>query len=130
MTHNEAVRDLQRVVNAAIRPPIGLSQAQVSAIQAALDEVKRHPIHPLLRNVPRDGGYWVYSVTNSIGEYIYVGRTNRPRERMKQHVRQSTWADTAYKCSWVKVSDREASKATELEMIKSLKPTHNRVGKD
>lgn len=89
--------------------------------------IPRKPAH-LARSPRRSNLYTLYRWFGADGQLLYVGITENPAARFRDHERYSAWFRQVASCTVQHFDSRDDLKAAELEAIHTEKPTHNAVG--
>jgi len=71
---------------------------------------------------------WVYRALDASGAALYIGSTEEPHRRLRDHERHSEWFSQHVDVEWIECPDRATAFAREAELICQYDPPHNGAG--
>lgn len=74
----------------------------------------------------RTSPHWTYVARSAEGAVLYVGCTRSPLARLRTHRSKADWFVLATQVDWRQWPNFEAGRAAEAELIRALRPRHNR----
>lgn len=79
--------------------------------------------------VERNELTWVYKAFNKRGDLLYVGITNNPKNRLREHKDDSIWWEDKDQMTWDMYETRGQAETAELLSIRTENPVFNITGR-
>lgn len=78
---------------------------------------------------PIEAGHFLYRFWNADGQLLYVGETNDPMRRWREHSQTKPWFSEVVTFTRESFPDREAARKAELAAIRTERPQYNIAGR-
>ncbi len=71
--------------------------------------------------------HWTYLMSDAAGRLLYVGESNSPARRHREHENDKPWMDEVVEIQWRRHDDKTTALAEQARAIRDLDPLHNKT---